>query len=194
MGKLIDLAGQRFGFWLVKSRGINKSGRAQWLCVCECGIERLVTSNSLKTGNSTSCSCNHVPNLVDQHFGKLTVLDAFISNDKNRRYWNCQCRCGNTIIVSTYKLREGIVKSCGCNFDCIKKVMVVGKQFGNLLDVAANKFIEAEKLITGGNALSNMSRMAMMKQGLQIIHQQMQILTDINQELQKDMDNYTLSP
>jgi hypothetical protein len=115
MGKLVNLSGQRFGFWIVKNRGINtESGHAQWLCVCECSKEKLVTSNSLRTGNSTSCGCNHTPNLISQKFGKLKVLSLFSSEDKNRRYWSCQCKCGNIIIVSTYKLREKLVKSCGC--------------------------------------------------------------------------------
>jgi hypothetical protein len=119
MGKLIDLCGQRFGFWLVKSKGENnKHGQTQWMCTCECGLEKLVTSNSLKTGNSTSCGCNCVPSLINQKFGKL-IVKSLVLNKNNRRYWLCQCNCGKIIKISTYKLRAGLIESCGC--DSFKK-------------------------------------------------------------------------
>jgi hypothetical protein len=130
MGKLINITDQRFGFWVVKARGDNaKNGHTQWLCVCECGNEKLVTSNSLRSGNSTSCGCNHTPDLVGQKFGKLKVIQLEVSEDKTRRYWLCQCKCGNTITVSTYKLREKYTTSCGCDL-ChkIKTVILTNEE------------------------------------------------------------------
>ena len=112
MGKLIDLTGQRFGFWVAKKRGANnKSGQSQWICKCECGKKLLITSNSLRTGNSTSCGCNNSPDLTALSFGLLKVINQ--SNTKfGRKYWNCKCSCDNYIIVSTYKLRNHIIDSC----------------------------------------------------------------------------------
>ena len=105
MGKLINLVGQQFGFWLVKNQGINnKSGQIQWLCLCECGIESLVSSNSLRTGNSTSCGCNHTPDLLNRIFGELTVSNLDHSKGNDRRYWMCACSCGNSIILNTNQL------------------------------------------------------------------------------------------
>lgn len=64
MPKLRDLTGETFGRWVVKSRANNyrdKSGRSctAWNCVCECGTEKTVLGNSLKSGRSTSCGCAH---------------------------------------------------------------------------------------------------------------------------------------
>jgi hypothetical protein len=122
MGKFIDIKGQRFGFWVVLERADkNKNGQIRWLCQCECGGHKLVTTNSLRTGNSTSCGCNHTPNLVDQKFGKLTVIKQDESKNKGRRYWLCQCECNNFITVNTYQLRNGYVISCGCHIDPSKQ-------------------------------------------------------------------------
>src|ERR1035437_8635720 len=116
MSKLINLTGQRFGFWLVKEKCLcNKDNHSQWLCMCECGIEKCITSNSLRTGNSTSCGCNKTPNLTGRIFDKLTVIGLNVDKDKSRRHWNCNCKCGNSIVVSTYELRQEIVWSCGCD-------------------------------------------------------------------------------
>lgn len=57
MGKFQDLTGQKFGRLTVIKRDKNKYGRVTWLCRCECGNMCIVTANSLKTGNSTSCGC-----------------------------------------------------------------------------------------------------------------------------------------
>ena len=112
MGKLIDLTGQRFGFWIVlKKDNKNVHGQTLWLCRCECGVQKSITSNSLRSGNSTSCGCNHSVNLTNKQFGHLLVLDVDYS--KGRKYWMCKCDCGNTIIVGSYELKNKIKMSCG---------------------------------------------------------------------------------
>lgn len=121
MGKLIDLKDQRFGFWIVLKQDINnKSGKTQWLCECECGNQKLITSNSLRTGNSTSCGCNHAPDLTNNKFGDLIVIQK--SHSKGRRYWICKCKCGSKITYSTKELRDGSMLHCGCKTNKIKKV------------------------------------------------------------------------
>lgn len=121
MGKMIDISGQRFGFWVaLKCVGKNKSGQTQWLCQCECGSQKIVTSNSLRTGNSTSCGCNHKPDLTGQKFGKLTVIGLETNKSKGRRFWICKCDCGTQIVASTYQLREKVVISCSCHYDSLK--------------------------------------------------------------------------
>lgn len=109
MGKLIDLTGQRFGFWQVLSKADkNKSGQTQWLCQCDCGTQKNITTNSLRTYNSTSCGCNHNPDLVNAQFGDLKVikLDEDKTKDKKRRYWTCQCTCQKSVSITTYELRK----------------------------------------------------------------------------------------
>lgn len=115
MSNFINLRGQRFGFWMVIEQGEkNSKSQTQWLCECECGIRKLVTSNSLRTGNSTSCGCNHAPNLEGKVFGDLTVLklDTSSKNNSGRRQWLCECKCSNIITTNTYQLRNDLIKSC----------------------------------------------------------------------------------
>ena len=57
-----DLTGMRFSRLVVKVRvanKVNKSGKpvAQWLCVCDCGNEKVVRSASLNNGSVRSCGC-----------------------------------------------------------------------------------------------------------------------------------------
>lgn len=63
MPKLIDLAGRRFGRWLVLHRTDPpldwKHGRVWWFCRCDCGTEKAVFGNSLRSGGSHSCGCLH---------------------------------------------------------------------------------------------------------------------------------------
>jgi len=55
-----NLTGLRFGRWVVVKRLSNsKWEKAQWLCLCDCGVERSVASQSLLRGASTSCGCFH---------------------------------------------------------------------------------------------------------------------------------------
>lgn len=60
--------------------------------------------------------------LTDDKYGILTVLSeahGIEQTTKQKQYfWNCQCECGNTIIVPSRYLRERkhIIKSCGCLF------------------------------------------------------------------------------
>lgn len=56
--------------------------------------------------------------LTGQRFGRLTVI-AFYEKRKspcgNTKYmWECQCDCGNHIIVNADNLKSGHVKSCKC--------------------------------------------------------------------------------
>lgn len=56
MGRVIDLAGQKFGKLTVLERSPNtRRGEVMWLCRCECGKESSRTSGALRYGRSTSC-------------------------------------------------------------------------------------------------------------------------------------------
>jgi hypothetical protein len=113
MGKLKDLTGERFGFWIVKSMGPkNINGKIQWLCQCECGTEKLVEANSLRSCNSTSCGCNHNPNLINNRFGKLLVIDQINDKNNSRRHWLCQCDCTNLVTLTTNQLKNLKFVSC----------------------------------------------------------------------------------
>lgn len=56
--KAIDLTGKIFGRLTVTRREfVEKSKDAMWLCSCECGNHKIVSSHNLKIGNTASCGC-----------------------------------------------------------------------------------------------------------------------------------------
>lgn len=65
--KLKNEIGNRYGRWLVVSRGESRitggmggSRRKRdtyWVCRCDCGVEKEVKGNSLRSGVSSSCGC-----------------------------------------------------------------------------------------------------------------------------------------
>lgn len=67
--------------------------------------------------------------LKGQVFERLTVIEEAGRNTKKEILWKCKCSCGNTTEVTTYRLRKGETKSCGClNYDTDKrKTSEVGK-------------------------------------------------------------------
>lgn len=50
---LIDMTGQRFGRWTV----LEHAGGTRWLCRCDCGTEKPVSGDTLRSGRSKSCGC-----------------------------------------------------------------------------------------------------------------------------------------
>lgn len=58
MSKFIDISGQKFGrLTVVDFADIDKHNKARWKCVCDCGKETIVGSNSLRRGHTKSCGC-----------------------------------------------------------------------------------------------------------------------------------------
>lgn len=117
----IDLVGHRFGRLVVLSRSATS---AKWVCRCDCGNLVEVTTTHLKTGHTKSCGCLQKDiasevrgiNLNGQRFGLLTVEGLDIEKSTSeKKYWICQCDCGNRISVSTGDLRSGNTQSCGCS-------------------------------------------------------------------------------
>lgn len=55
-------------------------------------------------------------NLIGCKFGKLTVIDRAENTNGNKARWICKCDCGKEKqkSVTTYDLKSGKVKSCGC--------------------------------------------------------------------------------
>lgn len=124
--KRLDLAGHRYGRWLV----LRHMGGANWLCRCDCGIEKPVQRNHLRSGHSQSCGCfksevssasNSAKIALGARFSRLTVIrrhGSERSHDKrtSNALWLCRCDCGQLVTASSWKLSSGYKKSCGCAF------------------------------------------------------------------------------
>lgn len=61
--------------------------------------------------------------LTNRTFGKLKVIKPIAEPVKAgyHKRWLCQCKCGNTTIVSSDHLKKGEIKSCGCYFHGLSK-------------------------------------------------------------------------
>jgi len=59
VSKFIDETGKKFGCWFVTALHPQRSrfAGARWICVCDCGTERIVHGNQLRRGRSQSCGC-----------------------------------------------------------------------------------------------------------------------------------------
>ena len=52
--------------------------------------------------------------LINQKFGKLTVVKYVYTDRHNRAIWLCKCDCGSMVEVSSNSLQRSNTKSCGC--------------------------------------------------------------------------------
>jgi hypothetical protein len=67
---LIALAGTRHGYWRVLALSQRRpGGKSLWLCVCDCGVERIVRGDTLRSGISGSCGCR----LRERTRARLTI-------------------------------------------------------------------------------------------------------------------------
>jgi len=57
-GGFIDLTGQKFG----KLKPTKYLGESKWLCLCDCGKEKIINSKSFKNGHTKSCGCLYKDN------------------------------------------------------------------------------------------------------------------------------------
>ena len=55
--RFIDLAGQRFGLWLVLRRVDRHERKTFWECRCDCGKFARVPAHHLRSGATRSCGC-----------------------------------------------------------------------------------------------------------------------------------------
>lgn len=120
----VDITGQRFGRLTVLKRVPKpehlKSRGAYFLCLCDCGNEKIIMGKSLRDGKTTSCGCRISEaarvDLVGQRFGKLTVVKYHgVSKSSNgHALWECKCDCGGVCIADSNSLKSGHTSSCGC--------------------------------------------------------------------------------
>ena len=92
MGKALNLKGQTFGYLRVISKDSQRSssGCIVWLCKCVCGKDHLVVSESLSSGNTTSCGCKRGRQIDHNRQHRICSsckedlsLDKYSKNKKN---------------------------------------------------------------------------------------------------------------
>ncbi len=95
----------------------------------------------------TKKGLSHVKSLMGQTFGFLTI--AYFSKvvPKQGAYWIAKCVCGATVEVFGVKLRNGLIKSCGCRGKSKPQSEIIGKRFGYLTALSV-----VNKARIGGNS------------------------------------------
>lgn len=111
---IYSMIGQKYEHLTVlEYKGVGNSGHRMFLCQCDCGNQIIVSGTRLKNHKLKSCGHCLPYEEVGKRYGKLVVTEyAFSKNQK--RYWKCQCDCGNIAYVTTDHLHSGHSQSCGC--------------------------------------------------------------------------------
>ena len=124
MGRRIDLVGHSFGKLKVIGYAGSKYGKPAWFCKCDCGVEKVIGGNSLRTGLTRSCGCyrkkcvselhnERREDLIGKVFGRLEVL-RFHGIKNQGAYWLCKCSCEKSKVILGKSLKAGLTTSCGC--------------------------------------------------------------------------------
>lgn len=87
MTAFMDLAGRRFGRWLVQ--GVweeNPPQKRYWRCLCDCGNVRRVLGDNLRSGKSLSCDCLRV---------EITTKHGMVDHPAYNSWKAAKRRCDN---------------------------------------------------------------------------------------------------
>ena len=89
MPKVLDLTGQRYGrLKVIKYVGVKRTHKA-YLCKCDCGTEKIITSSDLRSGRVKSCGCYKQELITDEneiHGLRKHRLYSIWANMKSRCY------------------------------------------------------------------------------------------------------------
>ena len=93
MNQLIDLTGQKFGKLTVISleKSDKKRKGAVWLCRCECGNIKAVSSRNLRKGCTKSCGCS-----TKEMIGKANTKHGMNLSRLHRIWSGMKTRCTNS--------------------------------------------------------------------------------------------------
>jgi len=94
MGAAIDLSDQRFGRLLVIAESEAKNNRKMWLCQCDCGNTKAVSTASLRHDNVRSCGCLRKESSI-RTAAKRRKPDGKSKTTFYKRWISMIQRCGN---------------------------------------------------------------------------------------------------
>ena len=123
------LIGKKFGkLTVIERTNESSSSGIIWLCQCDCGNLKKVSTGLLTSGHTQSCGClireTHMIDITNQRFGKLTALYPCDYKKRQTILWHCRCDCGKECDVDGSFLRRGLTKSCGCITSSIGEINI----------------------------------------------------------------------
>ena len=102
----------------------TENKRSIFKFLCDCGNTIILSADKVKSGNTKSCGCllkeiihKRYEELWNSFIGtKINSLTAtkFIGTENEKAMFEFECECGNKIILSSYDVKSGRIKSCGC--------------------------------------------------------------------------------
>ena len=101
MPSKIDMTGTVWGRLTVISPAANEGNHTRWLCRCSCGEEKIVRTNSLRTGLVRSCGClmRELARDANIQHGAAVYHDG--KQNRLYRIWkNMKSRCSNKNVPS----------------------------------------------------------------------------------------------
>ena len=86
-----DLQNQRFGkLTVIGYAYTNERNRAVWLCECDCGKKKEVTTGNLKSGSTRSCGCLHKEQPLKEWAEELGVNYYTLHSRIVKRGWSVE--------------------------------------------------------------------------------------------------------
>lgn len=146
----IDLTGEKRGNWLVLEKTepyTSPSGHRmkQYLCRCECGFQKKITQNRLRSDDIGGCLKCSLTDLSGETFGLLTAIKktgtVFYPSGQSSEQWLCQCACGNLHTVTKKTLGKGGTQSCGCS-----KISKGERRIREVLDDLSIKYVSEYRI------------------------------------------------
>jgi hypothetical protein len=81
-------------------------------------------------------------NLAGQKFNKLTAINIDLKKSTaSTGFWNCKCECGREKLASAKGLKNGTIKSCGCEWRTAYKG-ISGQMFWSIKRHAEKRGLE----------------------------------------------------
>lgn len=91
---MIDMTNRRFGRFVALKFVEVKNESARWLCLCDCGVEKVVLGSALRSGHTRSCGCLHRKIVAEQ--GAARRRTHGLSKIPEYRTWcSIKARCYN---------------------------------------------------------------------------------------------------
>jgi hypothetical protein len=105
-----DETGKRYGRLVVIKRVENIGSAGAFLCKCDCGNEKIVTGNSLRTGATKSCGCLLVEHAKEN--GKIFVTHGLSRTRLHKIWMAMRARCSKPHNTSYFKYGARGIKVC----------------------------------------------------------------------------------
>lgn len=127
-----NLVGNKYGRLTVKSRAESNTRRIKWLCLCDCGNEKVVSGENLMSGHTKSCGC----------LLREAITSHGMSNSKMYKRWSSMKGRCNDPNRKAYKDYGGrgikVCKEWEESFDLFYRDVIDGYKDGLELDRVNN--------------------------------------------------------